>query len=516
MSALAAALSPGSSPVLLRPKLERSEWLPDELAMHCYGCGAEFTLIRRRHHCRLCGNCFCAGCSHRKMRHRKLQTADNAPAAAGASGSIFHAGSDEQDAAASPNLSTLLKKTLSRASAVMTGRAVGGAEEPVKLIRVCDSCYDTEGVLASSSVAPAASHGRRSRQYTRDTDQLHLDSSCESGEEDEEEEEEDDEVEDAEEDGGSAAQGLQAATGAQEHAEEDEEMSSASDLDSEGPHLSEEEVAPRSYAEATASLMEIGVLDDEESLLDLTGTGSGSFPPAAAVHRHKRFSVGLMRRSRKSTRMTAAEASEAATVAAEAAHVAAASAGAAATSARASTLDAFSTSRSALAAAAVAPSAQFTSGLTSKRMGASSRDLPRAASASAGPHRGSWPVSAATGGAAALAGLPAPTHSLASCLFHRFFRVGARESLKLVLPDPVLLYLANKKYLTASASVGAQADISQLGDGGIYSAPAPAAVSPRAAAAAAAAATQSQAGSTASANSSANTCLLYTSPSPRD
>lgn len=30
-------------------------WVPDIMAPHCMTCGAVFTLVRRRHHCRNCG-----------------------------------------------------------------------------------------------------------------------------------------------------------------------------------------------------------------------------------------------------------------------------------------------------------------------------------------------------------------------------------------------------------------------------------------------------------------------------
>ncbi len=38
-------------------------WMPDNLCKHCYSCEAPFTLIRRKHHCRLCGMIFCSTCS---------------------------------------------------------------------------------------------------------------------------------------------------------------------------------------------------------------------------------------------------------------------------------------------------------------------------------------------------------------------------------------------------------------------------------------------------------------------
>ncbi|KAK6621993.1 hypothetical protein RUM44_001800 [Polyplax serrata] len=38
-------------------------WIPDVMAPRCMTCGAVFTLVRRRHHCRNCGKVFCARCS---------------------------------------------------------------------------------------------------------------------------------------------------------------------------------------------------------------------------------------------------------------------------------------------------------------------------------------------------------------------------------------------------------------------------------------------------------------------
>lgn len=38
-------------------------WVPDAMAPHCFGCSNQFTVIRRRHHCRACGGVFCNKCS---------------------------------------------------------------------------------------------------------------------------------------------------------------------------------------------------------------------------------------------------------------------------------------------------------------------------------------------------------------------------------------------------------------------------------------------------------------------
>ena len=42
---------------------EKSLWMPDKLCKKCYACEAQFTVFRRRHHCRLCGQVFCSRCS---------------------------------------------------------------------------------------------------------------------------------------------------------------------------------------------------------------------------------------------------------------------------------------------------------------------------------------------------------------------------------------------------------------------------------------------------------------------
>jgi len=43
---------------------ERQHWMPDRLCKQCYACDAQFTVFRRRHHCRLCGQVFCSSCSY--------------------------------------------------------------------------------------------------------------------------------------------------------------------------------------------------------------------------------------------------------------------------------------------------------------------------------------------------------------------------------------------------------------------------------------------------------------------
>nr|XP_033777735.1 myotubularin-related protein 4 isoform X2 [Geotrypetes seraphini]XP_033777736.1 myotubularin-related protein 4 isoform X2 [Geotrypetes seraphini] len=46
---------------------EVTRWVPDHMATHCFNCDCEFWLAKRRHHCRNCGNVFCANCCHLKL-----------------------------------------------------------------------------------------------------------------------------------------------------------------------------------------------------------------------------------------------------------------------------------------------------------------------------------------------------------------------------------------------------------------------------------------------------------------
>ena len=42
---------------------DKKFWIPDEHVQNCYNCGSKFfSLINRKHHCRVCGNIFCKSC----------------------------------------------------------------------------------------------------------------------------------------------------------------------------------------------------------------------------------------------------------------------------------------------------------------------------------------------------------------------------------------------------------------------------------------------------------------------
>ncbi|KAI9286432.1 hypothetical protein BC943DRAFT_321970 [Umbelopsis sp. AD052] len=44
-------------------KSDKEFWMPDENCKECYTCGKSFTFLRRKHHCRICGQIFCAKCA---------------------------------------------------------------------------------------------------------------------------------------------------------------------------------------------------------------------------------------------------------------------------------------------------------------------------------------------------------------------------------------------------------------------------------------------------------------------
>lgn len=47
-----------------RKQLSKEFWMKDESAISCYGCNRVFTTLRRKHHCRVCGQIFCSACTH--------------------------------------------------------------------------------------------------------------------------------------------------------------------------------------------------------------------------------------------------------------------------------------------------------------------------------------------------------------------------------------------------------------------------------------------------------------------
>ncbi|XP_046980058.1 zinc finger FYVE domain-containing protein 21-like [Schistocerca americana] len=47
--------------------LQEPSWIPDSEAAHCSNCEVKFDMLRRKHHCRRCGNIFCNSCCATKL-----------------------------------------------------------------------------------------------------------------------------------------------------------------------------------------------------------------------------------------------------------------------------------------------------------------------------------------------------------------------------------------------------------------------------------------------------------------
>ena len=45
------------------PKTIPVMWIPSENVTKCYNCGINFSMLNRKHHCRMCGRVFCNECS---------------------------------------------------------------------------------------------------------------------------------------------------------------------------------------------------------------------------------------------------------------------------------------------------------------------------------------------------------------------------------------------------------------------------------------------------------------------
>jgi hypothetical protein len=72
-SAQSVPLGPGRSPAVpAPPQMPRGQWVDDDYSHDCKSCRKEFNLTRRKHHCRLCGQLFCASCcpTHKQWNMR--------------------------------------------------------------------------------------------------------------------------------------------------------------------------------------------------------------------------------------------------------------------------------------------------------------------------------------------------------------------------------------------------------------------------------------------------------------
>ncbi|KAJ0178091.1 hypothetical protein K1T71_005914 [Dendrolimus kikuchii] len=60
------ALGTGSGTRYADTELARY-WMPDDISRECYECATRFSTLRRRHHCRVCGQIFCSRCCSQRV-----------------------------------------------------------------------------------------------------------------------------------------------------------------------------------------------------------------------------------------------------------------------------------------------------------------------------------------------------------------------------------------------------------------------------------------------------------------
>ena len=51
-----------STPITI-PKRKPAIWIPDKKVNRCFKCNSNFNILKRKHHCRLCGRIFCSYCT---------------------------------------------------------------------------------------------------------------------------------------------------------------------------------------------------------------------------------------------------------------------------------------------------------------------------------------------------------------------------------------------------------------------------------------------------------------------
>ncbi|XP_066281269.1 zinc finger FYVE domain-containing protein 21-like isoform X1 [Branchiostoma lanceolatum] len=53
-------------------ELEEPPWVPDSECSQCMSCNAKFDFVKRKHHCRRCGKCYCDKCCQHKVALPRL------------------------------------------------------------------------------------------------------------------------------------------------------------------------------------------------------------------------------------------------------------------------------------------------------------------------------------------------------------------------------------------------------------------------------------------------------------
>ena len=116
----------------------RQHWMPDRLCRHCYACEAQFTVFRRRHHCRLCGQVFCSACSA-----YFVEVSDKGePVALSAEDGMVGVGSGS-------GLEAVIEPSVAKGTDTVDGGGLSEVVTPrstmggsVRTMRACEMCYE--------------------------------------------------------------------------------------------------------------------------------------------------------------------------------------------------------------------------------------------------------------------------------------------------------------------------------------------------------------------------------------
>lgn len=166
----------------------RAAWQPDASVVDCV-CGRRFGIVRRRHHCRVCGSVRCSACSGKTGVHLVVASAEEAPASDGSADprrlsegaeglSLAPAASIGGTVAQESVILASMASSSSVSAAGMGSDADGWCDDPssaaprlvvtqTAYVRVCQPCLDAvssrwrvlgqlrDGAAASSSIAPS-------------------------------------------------------------------------------------------------------------------------------------------------------------------------------------------------------------------------------------------------------------------------------------------------------------------------------------------------------------------------
>ena len=121
-------------------------WMPDELCTNCYACNMEFTVFRRRHHCRLCGQVVCSTCS--------AYTLDYVNEPSNVSSHITSNSMDDSTASTTATTATTTTTTTKKVN--IDGKKSASSTVTVRVCKLCHAGVNGNGTeeSATSSSTP--------------------------------------------------------------------------------------------------------------------------------------------------------------------------------------------------------------------------------------------------------------------------------------------------------------------------------------------------------------------------